>query len=1543
MSSQIPDHPINLSVETHFSYLSGTQTLAEITKRAKAIGAKSIGMMDRHLGGALEFATYCRKVDIKPIIGLRLKVKINGHNEHLSIGLIATDEPGWYNLSKIGSLSEMVSKGDALNLESIFPLSQGTILMTGIGPSSLGYGYLAGAKADQSQIDNVISEISVVWEGRLYIEIERPYRFSEQSHLEDRLLSLAGQKRLKIVGTSDIRYDIPEHHERWTAITANDANQMFSKQRLHDEINQSGKETLRHIRDADELKWLFRDVPEALLGAAHIEALANYAPSNRKSRLPKWPEATETRTEDDILREETLAGLEKHLKKADWISDPKPYYDRLEYELSIIIKMGFSGYFLMVSDFMKWCIEKDIPLGPGRGSGAGSIVAWTLNVTKLDPLRYDLLFERFLNPNRVSMPDFDVDVCSDRRQEVIQYIESRYGRDRVVQIANYNEMKGKGAIKMAGRTTTNSSGQHFRSNEIDEFNKLLDKKLSANDKLTLSEIISKSDQAREYLDKIKNRDKELFLRTDQQPQNIILDVLQVAEGLQGVYTALGTHASGIIISPDPLVDSGIPLVRTPDGNSVMCGYDMKSADNAGLVKFDILGLAAVTIIHSACQQIKSHTPKFDIDAIPLDDAETYLNFKRGLTSGVFQFESEGMRGCLRDINTSCMDDLIAAVSLFRPGPMAYLENYANRKNGTESFEYYHPYEKNYPTLKETYGIMVYQEQVMRVAQNSAGFSLAAADEMRRAIGKKIASEIERLKNVFIFGDEEKGIPGAIKLGMSEASARELYADIEKFSDYGFNKSHAAAYALVAYQTMYLKTHYPAEFLSAAMSNNMDDSVKIQLLRQEAIQLGIEMLPPDINESNRGFVAKPGTSIRFGFGIAKGVTDLPPEFYQVRGDRPFSSIEDFCSRLDDVAFTQHQLSMREDAIDSDGATDEDITEDSEGDEPEALDTNSGADASVIKPKKKALPKQKRLISKSIIEALVRIGAFDRFQPNRRMALAQIEGLIAYYPKIRKDIVKHRAKAQKAFERRRDKLISVAADLRSDEAKARSKKLASYKETLALLDSLGGDPDNYRFEYTPLEVDKPVFPALEEWQDAAEREYATTKFYISRHPLNAVRNRLLRAGIVEPEDVAAYLGNLEHGSMESTQSGARELQVFVCGIITDLVEKVSTKTNSRFILARLKGLDGLINIAAFPIENRADHFKAINDLFKASQKTQMPVVVHGNVNVLNKSIRVKTAYSAHEVCIAIESKDRLIANLKVNSLAEAQRMILKFKRNLAQCSQPVGGVLLSAVLDIGGLKKVTIDFQGHYDRTSLAFQELMDLTVSRSVLQIDPDQKHIHKIFEFHKSLQSREQNSSITLVNTPINEETAPSDTDHEDLQNQLLVTQSTGRARRIAGLDINTKNLQSRQYSLKTDLQKSQITSLTENGQVGNMPSLSKRRFGGNSISGVKHPSGQPVEHNSETLIKTTNSNGQTSSLTTPNGSGRKPLTLPGSVHNSAPKPDTNVGEIKSTTMPRLSARRLSFANARQPLNTQSMVVTNPEDENFEHDESFQGDLYAPG
>jgi DNA polymerase-3 subunit alpha len=927
--------PVHLAVRSHYSTGKAAATTKEIVKRAKEIGAKAVGLMDEDsLSGGLDFAMACRAAGIKPIVGMRvgLQVKSLGSTVPARIGLIALKKQGLINLNRLTAIMHTRVPAYITN-DELIAHADGVALLTGNSKD----GVLARLL---KSVDPNAAALALTWfarkfPGRTFVEIERPGILD----IEDEIIKLAmgGQTltavdgrvlvpstpALPLIGTTDIRYTTPEKHAGWALIDADYRSRKVS----FNAITNPPAEALMYMRSEADLRDLFADLPEATNTANKLAIMANAAPEKAPVILPKWPDLQPGENEDDLLRSMATKGLNDRFASYNIPQEDQPkYIDRLNFELGVISRMGFSAYFMMVSDFVNYALRQDIPVGPGRGSGAGSLVAWAIGITRPDPIRYGLLFERFLNPDRVSMPDFDVDFCGNRRIEVIEYIRNRYGDASVANIATFGEIKARKGLKTVQRVLTNDGGQELHHSEANVMTKQMpndnaiiafvkkynegDKKKTGGEPLpeavTLETIVHASPALWNDLAEGNRRVKE-GLAAGIPSYSIKNNIFSATRFIEGYYNVAGTHAAGLAVSDGALTDR-IPMLpdRSPGRQGhIVCGYDMKYAEIAGLVKFDILGLKTATMIGAASRQIRNRISDFDIETVPVDDPQVMENFRNGLTSGVFQFESEGMRAALKQVSPTSLLDLSAAVALYRPGPMGNIPTFGARKRGEEAFSYFEPAEKTSMVLKETYGIIVYQEQVMQIAQVCAGFSLAAADLMRRAMGKKNAQEMEALKVTFIDGDEGKNIPGAVKLGMSRRDANLLFDTIAKFADYGFNKSHALAYATIAYQTMWLKTHHPAEFFAAAISIEMESTLKkggrdigrenITKLMREARLLGVSILMPDINRSEFDCVAETPNSIRLGLGIIKGISSESADFKEIRAERSFTDIVDFFER------------------------------------------------------------------------------------------------------------------------------------------------------------------------------------------------------------------------------------------------------------------------------------------------------------------------------------------------------------------------------------------------------------------------------------------------------------------------------------------------------------------------------------------------------------------------------------------------------------------------------------------------------------------------
>jgi DNA polymerase-3 subunit alpha len=680
------------------------------------------------------------------------------------------------------------------------------------------------------------------------------------------MLALADAAGLPIVATNDVYFAKSEMYE------AHDALLCIAEGRTLQETERRRLTPEHYFKSAAAMRALFKDLPEACDNTLAIARRCAMMAENRKPELPICPKVQPGMTEAETVRDMARRGLEGRLD-AQGTTDRKVYRDRLEFEIDVIEKMGFSGYFLIVADFIQWAKQQGIPVGPGRGSGAGSVAAWSLLITDLDPLRFGLLFERFLNPERVSMPDFDIDFCQERRDEVIQYVRREYGEDRVAQIITFGRLQAKAVVRDVGRVMGMPYGQVNRIAELIPFNPAKP--------VTLQQAL----------------DGEPRLQ-DMRADETVDRLMETALVLEGLYRNASTHAAGVVIGRKPLIDT-VALYRDPRSDMLVTQYSMKYVENASLVKFDFLGLKTLTVLQRAVEILAEQGVTIDLPSLPLDDKRTYEMLARGDSAGVFQFEGQGMRDCLRMMRPDRFEDLIAAVSLYRPGPMANIPDYCARKHG-KAWEPVHPSMKH--LVDETYGILVYQEQVMQISQDVAGYSLGGADLLRRAMGKKIRSEMEAQRATFVDGAVQNGVP--------PEKAGEIFDMMEKFAEYGFNKSHAAAYALVAYHTAYLKANHPVAFLAASMTFDMDKTEKLANHMQEASRLGIPVLPPDVNRSAADFgveIRADGKEcIRFALAAIKRVGMQAMKDLVASRDRPFESVADFAGRVDPKLLNKMQV-------------------------------------------------------------------------------------------------------------------------------------------------------------------------------------------------------------------------------------------------------------------------------------------------------------------------------------------------------------------------------------------------------------------------------------------------------------------------------------------------------------------------------------------------------------------------------------------------------------------------------------------------------------
>ncbi|MCQ8782653.1 DNA polymerase III subunit alpha [Mangrovibrevibacter kandeliae] len=863
---------VHLRVHSAFSLLEGALRIDQIVKHAKADGAPAIGIADTsNLFGALEFSEKAAKAGIQPIVGCQLEVAFGDEETgdsrerlpaaHPTMVLIAKDEAGYANLVEIVSFAYLQHDGNArphVLFEWLEARAEGIIALTGGPNGPIGTALASGRGALARER---LERLAGLFGDRLYVEIQRQERRSRR--VEAEMIELAYALDLPLVATNEPFFFCAEDFDAHDALIAVASNKLVSQE---DRRRLSRDHCLK---SQAEMAVLFADLPEALENTLEIARRCAFRPQTRKPILPRFagadadPEEAE-RVEAAELRRQAVEGLEHRLAAHGTAPgvDEAAYRERLDFELGIIERMRFPGYFLIVSDFIKWAKSHSIPVGPGRGSGAGSLVAYSLTITDLDPLRFSLLFERFLNPERVSMPDFDIDFCQDRRGEVIRYVQEKYGREQVGQIITFGTLQARAVLRDVGRVLEMSYGH------VDKLCKLVPQNPA--NPVTLAQALEEEPRLKEA------REKE----------EIVDRLISIALKLEGLYRHASTHAAGIVIGDRPL-HRLVPMYRDPRSDMPVTQYNMKWVEQAGLVKFDFLGLKTLTVLQTAVNLIARKGEVIDLSSIPLDDEKSYAMMTRGETVGVFQVESAGMRKALIGMRPDCLEDIIALVALYRPGPMENIPTYNARKHGEETPDYLHPMIE--PILKETQGVIIYQEQVMQIAQVLSGYSLGEADLLRRAMGKKIRAEMDKQRVRFV--------EGAVKNGLEKPQANMIFDLLAKFADYGFNKSHAACYALVAYQTAYLKANHPVEFLAASMTLDTGNTDKLNDFRGEAQRLGITVVPPSVQTSHKAFEVGDGR-IFYALAAIKGVGEQAVEhIVEQRGAAPFRSLEDFCARID----------------------------------------------------------------------------------------------------------------------------------------------------------------------------------------------------------------------------------------------------------------------------------------------------------------------------------------------------------------------------------------------------------------------------------------------------------------------------------------------------------------------------------------------------------------------------------------------------------------------------------------------------------------------
>ncbi len=869
---------IHLRVHSAYSLAQGALKIEQIIDFCQKQAMPAVAITDNdNCFGMREFSLKAQNAGVQPIMGAALTVGLNKPDENfiqkhsllLPMVVLVQNEQGWLSLCHLLKLAYMDTPNDEqphISMDDILAHNEGLILLSGgaIGP----LGRLI-SEGFSDKAEEILESLHKAYGNRLYMEIMR-HGLEEERQTESWFLEQAFAKNIPLVATNDA-YFLNEH-----MYEAQDALMCISEGTTISNENRKKLTPFHGLRTATEMENLFKDIPEAIYNTRIIAQRCAFLVDGKPPELPHF-ESKEGRTEEEELRYQSQEGLKIRMENhvyTDEMSDAEKqakkeaYEERLAYELDVIIQMGFSGYFLIVADFIKKAKEMDIPVGPGRGSGAGSLVAWALTITDLDPIPFNLLFERFLNPERVSMPDFDIDFCQERREEVIRYVQNKYGEDKVAQIITFGKLQAKAAIRDVGRVLEMGYG------EVDSIAKLIP---TDDPKITIQKAIDNDKDFREIINASDNSRK----------------LKEVALQLEGLYRNASTHAAGVVIGARALEEI-TPLYRDPRSPMPVTGFNMSYIEDTGLIKFDFLGLKTLTVLKYAVNNVKE-TEGVDIDlsVIPLKDAKAFDMLSRGDTIGVFQLESTGMQKVLMGVKPDSLEDLIAVVSLYRPGPMDNIPAYQRRKAGTEKPEYLHPMLE--PFLSETYGIMVYQEQVMQISQKMAGYSLGGADILRRAMGKKKKEEMDKQREIFVTGAKNNNI--------DEKIAEDVFEQMAKFASYGFNKSHAAAYALVAWQTAWMKAHYPAEFLAANMSLDYGNTDKLNIFVQDAKSRGIEVLPPDINQSHPLFkvenTADGKKAIRYGLAAIKGVGETAMEDLALEREKggAFKDIHDFANRVD----------------------------------------------------------------------------------------------------------------------------------------------------------------------------------------------------------------------------------------------------------------------------------------------------------------------------------------------------------------------------------------------------------------------------------------------------------------------------------------------------------------------------------------------------------------------------------------------------------------------------------------------------------------------
>ena len=849
---------VHLHVHSAYSLAEGAMHPKKLVELCAADKAPAVAVTDtNNMFGALEFSMAASGKGIQPILGCQVNVGEAGQQ----LVLLVQNEKGYKNLSKVVSDAYMDGDGTkqvATSFDELSQISEGLICLSG--------GQVYGFREEKDLL-----RLKEIFGDRLYIEIQRHGQKEEELH-EEALIELAYAHDIPLVATNDAYFSDKDMYE------AHDALLCIAEGRYITEADRRKVTPEHYLKTPTEMVELFSDLPEAIQNTVQIAKRCSFVLKPINPLLPPFDTA-QGRDEVEELRAQVKAGLEWRLENFVKDQDHQPYWDRMDFELDTIISMGFPGYFLICSDFIKWAKDHDIPVGPGRGSGAGSVVAWALKITDLDPLQFNLLFERFLNPERVSMPDFDVDFCQDRRGEVIRYVQEKYGYDRVAQIITFGKLQARAVVRDVGRVLQMPYGL------VDRIAKMIPNNPA--NPTTLQEAL----------------DADPDFRAEVAKDDTSQKLIDIALKLEGLYRHASTHAAGLVIGDRPLHEL-VPLYRDPRSDMPVTQFNMKYVEQAGLVKFDFLGLKTLTVVQKSLEFVKQTTGKeYDILKIELDDEKSYSLMASGISTGVFQLESSGMKDVLRKMKPDRFEDIIALVSLYRPGPMDNIPKYISTKDGQEDPDYLHP--KLQPILEETFGIMIYQEQVMQAAQILSGYSLGGADLLRRAMGKKIKEEMDKERIKFVEGAAEHN-----QVSADQASA--IFDQIAKFAGYGFNKSHAAAYALIAYQTAWLKANYPVEFMAASMTLDAGNTDKLSIFKQELDRMDITLLPPDVNKSGVMFtveeMADGQKAIRYALAALKGVGEGAMEklVEERKQAGAFKDLNDFSARLDPKTMNKRQF-------------------------------------------------------------------------------------------------------------------------------------------------------------------------------------------------------------------------------------------------------------------------------------------------------------------------------------------------------------------------------------------------------------------------------------------------------------------------------------------------------------------------------------------------------------------------------------------------------------------------------------------------------------